>query len=120
MDIQVNKGHKVMSYLCKYLTKFDTGESFELIDSHMNEDNKYLAHFRGRQMGVVEAVYDIFGWRKESSSREVIMLNTNLPDNQIHTIKRKKHLDEARPDDITYATQLENTSIDLKSLNVTR
>ncbi|SAM02760.1 hypothetical protein [Absidia glauca] len=70
-------------------------------------DSDYISHFRGRQYGIIEAVYDIFGWHKEGSSKEVIMLNTNMPDNQRFTIKRKAHMDPSRPDDLTYDTHLD-------------
>ncbi|ORX52871.1 hypothetical protein DM01DRAFT_1346533 [Hesseltinella vesiculosa] len=50
-DVEVNKGYKAMSYLCKYryLTKFDTGQSFELVDSNESTpETAYFQHFRGR------------------------------------------------------------------------
>ncbi|CAO3619298.1 unnamed protein product [Cunninghamella blakesleeana] len=108
MDIQINKGYKTLSYLCKYLTKFDTGNDFSIVDSSQNNmESSYVYHFRGRQLGIVEAVYDIFGWRKESSSREVIYLNTNLPSDQRYTIKKKEHLENSNLNDYTYKTQLQ-------------
>ncbi|KAI9467612.1 hypothetical protein BDB00DRAFT_750040, partial [Zychaea mexicana] len=86
MDIQLNRGYKALSYLCKYLTKFDTGRTHEIVDASGFVNNT-IGHFRARKMGVVEAVYDIMGWHKQESSVDVIFVDTNLPGNQRRVIK---------------------------------
>lgn len=109
MDIQLNKGHRAMSYLCKYLTKFDTGASFNVVDGEapvVEDSNPYVSHFRGRHYGIIEAVYDIFGWHKGQASKDVIMINTNMPGNERYTLKGRGHMNPNDPDDIVYDSQL--------------
>lgn len=54
-------------------------------------------HFRGRKMGVVEAVYDIMSWHKQQPSDDVVFIDTNMPSQQRRILKRKEHISEMNP-----------------------
>lgn len=73
MDIQVNKGQQVMHYLAKYLIKFNTHMSMKF----MMETS--VEHFRGRKVGIVDAIYSILGYHNHQSSIGVIYIDTSLP-----------------------------------------
>jgi len=78
MDIQLNQGHETLNYLCKYITKLDTVFNFS-IESNQNL-NATQQHFRGRTIGSIEAVYDILSIHKIESDKEVLFLDTNIPE----------------------------------------
>ena len=113
MDIQLNKGSRAMRYLCKYLTKFDTAGDYEIVDSQQQEESAAVAHFRGRQLGIIEVCHDVLGWHKEYCSRTVIYISTNLLENEYRVIRRREHMPEENaegdvenPENVTYKTDI--------------
>lgn len=107
MDIQINVGHNSLPYLCKYLTKFDTTRGYQMVDTNRDEEDEVQAHFHGRQVGAVEAVYDIFGWHKQQASMNVVYISTNTPDNEYRVIRRSEHMPQNEQSrNVTYKTHI--------------
>ncbi|KAI9473375.1 hypothetical protein BDB00DRAFT_793478 [Zychaea mexicana] len=96
MDIQLNKGPNTLRYLCRYLSKNDSAADFAIVDES-NADDLTAAqrHFRGRNLGIVEAVFDVCSFHKEQSSKAVVYISTSLPGEEYRTIRRRQHMSEA-------------------------
>lgn len=105
MDIQLNIGHRSLSYLCKYVTKLDTHNNFSIDNSAETNLSDKQKHFRARSIGAVEAVYDILGLHKQSANIDVIFLDTSMPTQRSRTIKRKLKNNQNIYDDHTIGTQ---------------
>lgn len=88
MDIQLNIGHRSMSYLCKYVTKLDTHSEFSINSPDLSARQK---HLRARSMGAVEAVYDILGLHKQSADTDVLFIDTNMPGARSVTLSRRRN-----------------------------
>jgi hypothetical protein len=95
MDIQLNNGKRALNYLAKYLTKQDLQTGVEFASSDQQKRTAKF-HFENRILGAVEAVYDIYGFRKHHTSVGCIFLNTNLPHNDRRVLK--KNIASLHPD----------------------
>ena len=90
MDIQVNKGQSALHYLAKYLAKVDDDVEFQIITDPTDGtlvNKNIMEHTKSRIVGAVEAVYDIFGYHKNHSSREVKFIPMNLPNDDNRAIR---------------------------------
>lgn len=107
MDIQYNNGAQAVRYLAKYLAK-DDYEARILLKSAYTPNCGYYQkssmisdrdHFSTRIVGAIEATYDLMGWHKQQSSRQVIFINTNLIGHDSRAIKSKADLAELDDED---------------------
>ncbi|KAI9260429.1 hypothetical protein EDC94DRAFT_141685 [Helicostylum pulchrum] len=73
MDIQVNYTGRVMYYLAKYMSKVD--QDVELKYGMEN----VTTHFKGRQIGAVDAAYCLSGWNKHRSSCGTVYISLVFP-----------------------------------------
>ncbi|GAB5593242.1 hypothetical protein Unana1_08142 [Umbelopsis nana] len=90
MDIQLNIGHRSLSYLCKYVTKLDTHHQFSIKKASETPLSDKQKHFRARTMGAVEAAYDVLGLHKKSSDIDVKFLDTSLPEDRTRNIRTRR------------------------------
>jgi len=88
MDIQLNIGHKALSYLCKYITKVDSYKQFSVIKANEELNDRQL-HFRARTIGSIDAVYDVLGLHKQSADTDVMFLDTNMPGQRDRIIRSR-------------------------------
>lgn len=81
IKLLVNVGKSAIYYLAKYLTKTDNDVDAQLYACKFYKKNEETQkeHFQGRIVGSLEACFDVCGWDKHRSSRDVIYINTNMP-----------------------------------------
>ncbi|KAJ2955692.1 hypothetical protein NQZ79_g8342 [Umbelopsis isabellina] len=118
MDIQLNIGHRSLSYLCKYVTKLDTHHKFRIEKSGNANQNDDSLHFKARSIGSIEAVYDVLGLHKQSSDTDVLFLDTALPNERSRTIKTKLNSGESIYNDHTIVKMIDADFLSFLKLDI--